>query len=102
MYKLKNISSNYLLENGFRRLSDGSYVLHFPVFWWKNIPTSYCNAYIYPEEGNKINLDVRREDGSLHTQWYEKNYIQSSKILKVIDKAIDNKMHKIGARCYAD
>lgn len=102
MYKLNNISSNYLLENGFRRLSDGSYVLHFPVYKWHGTPTSFCNAYINPDESKQITLEVIRADGSLHIHWYEKNYIQANKLLKAIDKAIDIKMHKIGARHYAD
>lgn len=102
MYKLKNTSDFNLTNKGFRQRYDGSYILRFPVFYWKSIPTSYCEAVIYPEESNEILLSVKRANGSTHYLWTIQAYDQARSLLEKIDKKISNKMRKIGAKYYDD
>lgn len=102
MYKLKNVSTQYLIENGFREVGDGSFVLHFPVFFYKRKPIEFCNALIFPEEGNFIRLSVINLNGITNSIWHQKRYDQAKKYLISIDKSIDSKMKKIGAKKYAD
>ena len=99
MYKIKKGAIPFLEDNGFKQLYDGTYRLRFPVYFYRRIPTIFCNAYIYLEESREIRLEVEK-NGHPYYPWYENNMVQCAKVLKEIDKNINDKMHKIGARCY--
>ena len=102
MYKLKNCSTDNLIKQGFHEGYDGEWTLHFPVYFYKNYPTSFCDATIRPEESKRINLNVVRADGTLHYLWYSKAYVQAGPLLNKIDRMIHKKMIKIGAKYYED
>ena len=102
MYKLSNISYANLINKGFKDVGEGQFLLRFPIYFYGSTPLIFCNATVIPEEGKKVNIDVVRKDGVVHLQWFEKNYAQAKPLLNILDKNIDNKMRKIGAKKYED
>lgn len=101
MYKIKLGAIPYLEDNGFKKIGEGSYFLKFPVLFYKKTPTVFCIASLFLQNSKEIRLDVEK-NGLPYTLWYENNIQLAPKLLKEINKAIDNKMHKIGARHYED
>lgn len=101
MYKIKNTSTTNLINKGFRYIGDGVYILRFPIYFYKNTPTTFCEATIIPEYGKRINIDVKRANGTPYYHWYVKDK-NAQILLDAFDDAIDKKMRKIGARKYAD
>jgi len=103
MYKIKNISTEFLIENGFRETRDGVFVLKFPISFYKKTPVIFCIAIINPQFGKRINIEVENASGKPYAMWYDKECDQlSRKFRKELDENISRKMHKIGARHYAD
>ena len=102
MYKIKNTSITNLTNNGFKPICLDGFCLHFPIYWHNKRPLIFCNAIIYPEESKQISLEVVRSDGSIHYQWFHKNYKQAGKLLHKFDTEIDKRMKKIGAKFYED
>ena len=101
MYKIKRGAIPYLEENGFKQTYNGTYILRFPVYFYKKTPVVFCNATLDLEESKEIKLSVEK-NGQLYVLWYENNTQLAPKLLKDINLAIDKKMHKIGARHYGD
>ena len=101
MYKIKFKSIPYLTENGFKQTYDGTYILRFPVYFYKRTPTVFCTATIDLEDSKEIKLSVEK-NGQPYILWYENNMQLAPKLLKDINLAIDKKMHKIGARHYGN
>ena len=101
MYKIKSSAIPYLEENGFTFKGDGFYVLRFPIYFYKDTPLIFCVATINLEYGKKIRIDVEK-GGNPYASWYLYQDQLSPKFLNKLNMAIDKKMHKIGARHYAD
>lgn len=103
MYKIKNISSEYLQENGFKEISNGIFCLRFPIYFYKRIPTIYCNAIVVPSWGKKITIEVENMNGKTYAMWYDTKCDQlAPRLRKELGDNIARRMHKIGARHYAD
>ena len=101
MYKIKSGSIPLLEENGFKRLYDDYYVLRFPIYFYNKSPLIFCVASIDLSRGKRINIEVEK-NGRPYSLWYENNVAQAPDFLKELNTAIDKKLHKIGARKYAD
>ena len=101
MYKIKKGAIPYLTDNGFKQTYDGTYILRFPVYFYKKTPIVFCTATINLEESKEIRLSVEK-NGQPYVLWYENNVQLAPKLLKDINLAIDKKMHKIGARHYGN
>ena len=103
MYKIKNITAEYLQDNGFREVGDGVFLLRFPISFYKNTPTVFCKATIVPTQGKRINIEVENANGKIYAMWYNTECDQlAPKFRKELNDNIHRKMHKIGARHYAD
>lgn len=103
MYKIKKGAIQYLKDNGFQEKYDGSWVLRFPVYFYKKTPVIFCVATIWLETSKEIQLDVMNSNGVSFFLWYQRDeFPYGATIVGEIDKNIANKMHKIGARHYAD
>ena len=103
MYKIKNISTEYLEENGFKEIGNGVFRLRFPIYFYRRTPVIYCNATVVPSWGKRINLEVENMNGKPYAMWYDTKCDQlHPKFRKELDENISRRMHKIGARHYAD
>ena len=103
MYKIKNTTSDYLSDNGFKEIQRGIYRLKFPISFYKKNPVVFCVATVIPEEGKRITLEVEKENGVPYELWYNTEYDQlAPKFRKELSDNIHRKMHKIGARRYED
>jgi len=103
MYKIKNTSSEYLLDNGFREVGDGVFLLRFPIYFYNKTPVIFCNALITPDHGKRVSIGVENASGRTYAAWYNTECDQlAPEFRKELDDNINKKMHKIGARHYAD
>lgn len=104
MYKIKNTSAEYLIDNGFKEVGDGVYRLRFPIYFYKKkTPLLFCNALVIPNNGKRVNIDVENANGRTYAAWYNTEYDQlAPKFRKELVDNISKKMHKIGARHYED
>mgnify|MGYP003329086897 CR=1 FL=1 len=102
MYKLKNTTPTNLSSKGFRQQYDNSWVLRFPVYWYKRIPTDKRDVVIKPEESKRLEITVKRVNGSVHNFWNTNHAHQAPELVAEIDKMISKKMSKIGAKYYDD
>lgn len=103
MYKIKNISADYLLDNGFKELNNGTYLLRFPIYFYKKTPVIFCNVTVDPEVGKRLTVDVVNSNGMMYSMWYNTECDQlAPKFRKELNDNIAKKMHKIGARHYED
>lgn len=101
MYKIKNTSSEYLLDNGFKELNNGSFRLRFPISFYKRTPTIFCNAIVYPENGKRVTIEVEKTNGMPYGMWYDTECNQLSKrFRKELEDNIHRRMNKVGARHY--
>jgi len=103
MYKIKTGAIPYLEDNGFHERYDGAWVLRFPVYYYKRTPLVFAIATLWLDISKEIRIDVTNNSGTSYFLWYQREeYGQDSRLIKEIEKNIDNKMHKIGARHYED
>lgn len=103
MYKIKNTSAEYLIDNGFREVGNGVFKLRFPIYFYKRTPTVFCSATVVPSWGKRINIEVESSVGRPYTMWYDTECDQlAPSFRKELDENISRRMHKIGARHYAD
>ena len=103
MYKIKNTTEEYLIDNGFREIGDGVFKLRFPISFYKRIPTVFCVATVVPSWGKRVNIDIEDMNGKYFAMWYDTKCDQlHPRFRKELDKNISRRMHKIGARHYAD
>ena len=100
MYKIKKGAIPYLEDNGFRDRYDGAKVLRFPVYFYKRTPLVFCNAVIWLDISKEIRIEVTNSTDTTYSLWYQED--NDCPLIREINKNIDNKMHKIGARHYAD
>ena len=70
MYKIKNISSDYLLDNGFKELNNGMFLLRFPIYFYKKIPVIFCNVALDPKIGKRLTIDVVNSNGMIYSILY--------------------------------
>ena len=101
MYKIKTGAIPFLEDNGFREVWEDCYVLRFPIYFYRKTPLIFCVATLNLNNGKQITIDLEK-NGSSYAIWYSNRDQMSSKFLKELTTAIDKKMHKIGARHYAD
>ena len=103
MYKIKNTSSEYLTENGFKEVSNGVFRMRFPINFYGRTPTIFCNALVIPEIGKKVTIEVEKACGIPYMPWYNTEYDQlSRRFRKELNDNIHRKMNKVGARHYED
>lgn len=103
MYKIKDTSTDYLLDNGFKTFDNEIFRLRFPISFYKNIPVVFCRATVIPESGKKVQIDVEKANGQPYTMWYDTECDHLSKRFRnELNNNIHKKMNKIGARRYAD
>ena len=103
MYKIKNISAEYLEDNGFKEIANGVYRLRFPIYFYKKTPVIFCNATVVPKWGKRITLEIKDMNDKTYAMWYDTKCDQlAPKFRKELGESISRRMHKIGARHYAD
>lgn len=103
MYKIKNTSAEYLINNGFKELSNGMFLLRFPIYFYKRTPVIFCKATLDPNVGKRLTIDVVNSNGVMYSMWYDTECDQlAPKFRKELNDNIAKKIHKIGARHYED
>lgn len=98
-YKILDNSKQNLTQLGFRCKGD-YYEMRFPVFRSNKIPVLFAIIRLFDGE-NIFRIDVVNSNDVPYSHWYIREKI-SIPFIRKIDKAIQNKMKKIGAKKIED